>query len=239
MCVWSRMLSTPCLIPCACIFYVTRGNKDMIECIFYVTRGNKDMIECIFYVTRGNKDMIECIFYVTRGNKDMIDWYMCVLACVMPLRGRACVPVCASEILLCVCSPKANPGSCVFDGQALRYGRWSCTNQPTCLHRPLRLLLSMRRRHAPWPAPTLWPDLWPQRAPPLLPKICQSTGTWWNWCARNWRGISAALCQCRTCFQCTTCCGDRGINLTVTFPISSVLIQSLMVFLVMMWRTEG
>ena len=28
MCVWGQVLSAPCLIPCACIFYLTRGNKD-------------------------------------------------------------------------------------------------------------------------------------------------------------------------------------------------------------------
>ena len=30
MCVWLWMLSTPCLIPCACIFYMTHGNKDIL-----------------------------------------------------------------------------------------------------------------------------------------------------------------------------------------------------------------
>ena len=30
MCVLSRMLSAPRLIPCACIFYVIRGNKDIL-----------------------------------------------------------------------------------------------------------------------------------------------------------------------------------------------------------------
>ena len=29
MSVWSRMLLTPCLIPCACTFYVICGNKDI------------------------------------------------------------------------------------------------------------------------------------------------------------------------------------------------------------------
>ena len=30
MCVWLWMLATPCLIPCVCIFYLTRGNKDWL-----------------------------------------------------------------------------------------------------------------------------------------------------------------------------------------------------------------
>ena len=30
MCVWLQMLSTPCLIPCACIFYLTCGNKGIL-----------------------------------------------------------------------------------------------------------------------------------------------------------------------------------------------------------------
>ena len=30
MCVWLRTLSVPCLIPCACIFYLTRGAKDWL-----------------------------------------------------------------------------------------------------------------------------------------------------------------------------------------------------------------
>ena len=28
MCVWLWMLSAPCLLPCVCIFYITRGNND-------------------------------------------------------------------------------------------------------------------------------------------------------------------------------------------------------------------
>ena len=31
MCVWLRTLSIPCLIPCACIIYLTRGSKDILS----------------------------------------------------------------------------------------------------------------------------------------------------------------------------------------------------------------